>query len=63
MKLKAGELLGYNLQEGSKTSWPEAEECGTMQSHSPEYEISFTTSLRVSVRVFEQPVRKIKSKN
>lgn len=63
MKLNAGEFLGHNLQEGSKRLWSEAEECGTMQSHSPEYEISFTTSVRVVVCVFEQLVRKMTSKN
>lgn len=60
VKLRAGELLGHNLQGGSKKPWPEAEECGTMQSHSPEDEISFTTGVRGGVRVFEQPARKKK---
>lgn len=63
MKRRAGEFLGHNLQEGSKRLWPEAEECGTIQSHSLEYEISFMTSVLVGVCVFEQPVRKMTSKN
>lgn len=50
MKLAAGNLLGHNLQVDSKRRWPEAEECSTMPSHSPEDETSFTASVPVGVR-------------